>query len=232
MRFPRPFAYPAGSPPSLARDVAPLLERLDELEIDYDLATDVDLAFDAPLTNGQGVLLPGSARWTTRTLAKRLREFVDGGGRVAVFGPEALTATVTVADSVLSRPTPSTDVDAFGGRLGAVRLLEPGTPLSVTADDPSLGLLEGFSGRLDGFTRVEELEATGGGQVVAGVGEETTDLLPALSAVETGDGLVIRVGLPEWGQRLSEGSAAVEQLTANVLDILRGAEPRVRTARG
>ena len=127
---------------------------------------------------------------------------------------------------------PSTDVDAFGGRLGTVRLLGAGTPLSVTADDPSLGLLEGFSGRLAGFTKVEELEATGGGKAVAGVGEETTDLLPALSAVETGDGLVIRVGLPEWGQRLSEGSAAVQQLTANILDILRGAKPRVRTARG
>lgn len=232
VRFPRPFAYPAGSPPELARDVAPLLERLEELEIDFDLATDVDLAFDAPLTDGQGVLFPATARWTTRTVAKRLREFVDGGGRVAVFGPSALTATVTVADSALSRPTPPTEVDAFGGRLGAVRALEAGTPLTVTADDPSLGLLEGFSGRLDGFTRVEELEATGGGDVVAGVGEESTDLLPALSAVRTGDGLVIRVGLPEWGRQLSSGSAAVEQLTANILDLLRGVKPRVRTARG
>ena len=64
------------------------------------------------------------------------------------------------------------------------------------------------------------------------MGEETTDLMPALSAVESGDGLVIRVGLPEWGQRLAAGSAPVEQLTANVLDLLRGVEPRVRTARG
>ena len=135
VRFPRPFVYPAGSPPELARDVAPLLRRLEELEIDYDLATDVDLALGAPLTDGQGVLLPASARWTPRSLAKQLREFVDAGGRVAVFGPEALTATVTVADSVLSRPTPTTDVDAFGGRLGGVRLLEPGTSLTVIADD-------------------------------------------------------------------------------------------------
>ena len=232
VRFPRPFTYPAGSPPELARDVAPLLDRLEALEIDYDLATDVDLAFGAPLTEGQGVLFPATARWTTRPLAKRLREFVDGGGRVAVFGPDALTATVTVADSVLSRPAPPTDVDAFGGRLRAVRALEPGTPLTVTADAPALGLLEGFSGQLDGFTRVEELEAPGGGEVVAGVGEESTELLPALSATRTGDGLVIRVGLPEWGRRLASGTAAVEQLTANILDLLRGAKPRVRTARG
>ena len=82
------------------------------------------------------------------------------------------------------------------------------------------------------LARFEELEATGGGEIVAGVGEESTDLLPAFSATEVGDGLVIRVGLPEWGQRLDDGSPAVEQLTSNILDLLRGVQPRVRTARG
>ena len=231
VRFPRPFVFSGGQPPGLGREIGPLLAHLDTHEIPYDLATDLDLAFGGePGAQREGVLLPSAAQWTTRPLARRLREYVQNGGRVAVFGPRALTGTVTVGDGVLARPSPLTEVDAFGGRLAAVGARSG--PLTVQQEDPSLGLLEGFSGQLGGFTAVEELVTPGDGELRTGVGVESPDLLPALSATALGDGLVIRVGLPGWGQRLQDGSAAVEQLTLNIADVLRGAKPRVRTAKG
>ena len=48
-----------------------------------------------------------------------------------------------------------------------------------------------------------------------------------LSAI--GDGMVIRVGLPQWGERLQGRSVPVQQLTRNVADILRGREPEIRS---
>jgi hypothetical protein len=60
-------------------------------------------------------------------------------------------------------------------------------------------------------------------------GEELPPAYPALALSQLGEGTVIRVGLPEWGARLKQGSAPVQQLTRNIADILRGAEPEIRT---
>ena len=51
---------------------------------------------------------------------------------------------------------------------------------------------------------------------------------PALAATRLGDGLVIRVGLPQWAQRIDE-DRQVFQITRNIVDLLRGhraANPR------
>jgi predicted component of type VI protein secretion system len=40
---------------------------------------------------------------------------------------------------------------------------------------------------------------------------------------------VIRVGLPQWAQRIGE-DRQVLQLTRNIVDLLRGTEPRIRNA--
>ena len=64
------------------------------------------------------------------------------------------------------------------------------------------------------------------------VGEETDQLRPALSAATLGEGLVIRVGLPGWGEHLARREDAVVQLTANIIDLLRGVRPKARTAKG
>ncbi len=232
VRFPRLFGYEGGLPPRLLSDIAPLLTSLDDQGIRYDLATDLDLAFsDAPAKGQRGVLLAGGATWVSRELGKRLRAYVDAGGRLALFGPEALRASVSIGDAVLARSSPVTGVDALGARLGDVR--DVNAPLTVLDEDPDLGLLEGFSGTLDGFGSVEELLQPGpGAKVTTSVGEETEKLRPALSAATLGKGLVIRVGLPEWGAHLARRDAAVVQLTANVVDLLRGLEPKARTARG
>jgi len=232
VRFPRPFAFRGGLPPGLASDVAPLLVSLDRLGLRYDLATDLDLVFGtAPQAGQKGVLIPAGAEWISRQLARRLRGYVTGGGRLALFGPRALRASVTVGDGVLVRPSPVTTVDALGGRIGPVRALASGTSLSVLQEEAGLGLLEGFAGELGGFDEVEELLSPGDGEVRTAVGVETAQLRPALSATALGNGLVIRVGLPGWGERLEAGDGSVEQLTANIADLLRGVQPRARTAR-
>jgi hypothetical protein len=177
------------------------------------------------------VLQAGKPTWVSREVAGRLRGYVEAGGRVAIFGPAALRATVTVGDAVLSRPSAETAVDALGGRLGDVRTTD-GKPLTVLAEDPALGLLEGFSGQLPGFASVEELVSPGGGRIATSVGQATEKLRPALSAVTQGKGLVLRIGLPGWGARLRGGDGPVTQLTANVVDLLRRVKPKARTARG
>jgi hypothetical protein len=52
----------------------------------------------------------------------------------------------------------------------------------------------------------------------------------ALTAIRLGEeGLVIRVGLPQWAQRLEEPQVA--QVTRNIIDLLRGQEPKIRSVR-
>jgi len=52
----------------------------------------------------------------------------------------------------------------------------------------------------------------------------------ALTATRLGeDGLVIRVGLPQWARRLREPQVA--QVTRNIIDLLRGQEPKIRSLR-
>ena len=53
--------------------------------------------------------------------------------------------------------------------------------------------------------------------------------LAPLTAVQLGKGTVIRVGLPEWSQNL--GEANVAQVTRNIIDILRGVKPRIRSTK-
>ena len=52
---------------------------------------------------------------------------------------------------------------------------------------------------------------------------------PALSATRIGDGLMIRVGLPQWAERIDD-DRQVYQITRNIVDLLRGTEPKIRTA--
>ena len=95
---------------------------------------------------------------------------------------------------------------------------------------------------LPGFTQLEESAPVGSGKLLAAVGqplspeeeaESTTtgkaprELRPALTAVQLGKGTVIRVGLPEWPQRLRRPD--VSQVTRNIVDILRGVQPRIRS---
>jgi flagellar hook assembly protein FlgD len=240
-------AYPrllaGGLPAGFSDQVAPLLAFLDRQKVNYDVTTDLTLAASrAGLTEErQGVLLPGPLRWVSTEVARRLRRYASDGGRVASFGADSMRRGVAVARDRLLRPLPPADSDPFGAALRPQRSLESGAaPLQPVADDPEIGLLTGVE-ELPGFTALEESEPSDRVRVALAAldqdaieaaeaaGEELPPAYPALALTQVGGGTVIRVGLPEWGARLKQGAVPVQQLTRNIADILRGAEPEIRT---
>ena len=60
-----------------------------------------------------------------------------------------------------------------------------------------------------------------------GRGEAGDDRPAALTAIKLGDGLVIRVGLPQWTARLRDPE--VSQITRNIVDLLRGKPTKIRS---
>jgi hypothetical protein len=122
-----------------------------------------------------------------------------------------------------------------------VRRTAAPTTLTVVDGDPAYALLEGFDGTLDGFSVFEDSDPPQNdrGRILAALGtenasgeEEGTDelpapLRPALAATEIGKGVMIRVGLPEWTQRLDDRQVA--QITLNIADILRRLPAKIHT---
>jgi flagellar hook assembly protein FlgD len=242
-----------GLPPGLAAEVAPLLVFLDRAGVPYDLTSDLALmhgkgpsADDRP-----GVLLAGSQRWITAGYARRLRRYVLDGGRLASFGADSLRRGVLVPrrrdgdPGVLRRPTQPIDRDPLGARLEPLRRLPAGTELRPIAGNASAPLLSFWDGSLGGFPAVEESAPPAAAdriRIVAGVGVEPVpegseesgalppEPRPALTQARLGKGTVIRVGVPGWAGRLGE-DPDVDQLTRNVLDILRGTAPKPRGLR-
>jgi hypothetical protein len=142
----------------------------------------------------------------------------------------------------LERPTQPAAADPFGVRVAKERRVgAPTTLVQYEPEDTSFGLMEGALD-LPGFTRLEEATSLGKGRVLAAIGQPLTpqeeaeaaqtgkparELRSSLSAVRLGKGTVIRVGLPEWPQRLKDPNVA--QVTRNIYDILRGVQPRIRS---
>jgi FlgD Ig-like domain len=239
-------------PWDLRHRVAPLLAFFDRAKIRYDLTSDLDLALSTGprASDRMGVLLAGPERWITRSYAKRLRQYVADGGRLASFGADTLRRGVTLlhdeagTSGRLVRPTQPTDRDPFGTRLKPVRRARAPVTLSLIGGDATFGLLEGFDGALEGFRVLEESEppAEGKGTLRAALGVETApaeeepgvpeelppEPLPTIAATEIGKGLTIRVGLPGWTQHLRDRQVA--QITLNIADLLRRLEPRIRSA--
>ncbi len=247
-----PRVFDDGLPADLYERVAPLLVQLDRAKIRYDLTSDLDLALSrAPrASDRKAVMLVGSERWITRAYGRRLRRYVLEGGRLASFGVESLRRGVTIQrnrDKTAGRFVRATQPalqDPFGTRFEDVRSTGAPAVLTQIEGDPAYDLLEGFDGALEGFSVLEEsdLPSGGRGEILAALGietatEETPEVpdelppapRPALAATELGDGLVIRVGLPQWAQRIGE-DRQVLQLTRNIVDLLRGTEPRIRSA--
>lgn len=257
VNWPRVIAGDHGLPATFADQTAPLLVLLDRARIRYDLTSDIALARsrDPRATDREGVVLAGPLRWVPRTLARRLRRYVEDGGRLASFGAESLRRGVRLGPNRLTQPTQPTPTDPFGARLDPVRRPRVGAdgqtplPLTALADDAALGLLTGSDGIVDAFGRLEESQArpeARGGKVVAALGQDVTEAeraaaeakgeqprtaLPALTAARLGKGVVVRVGLTEWVQRAGT-DREVGQITRNIIDVLRRVKPRVRSAFG
>jgi hypothetical protein len=243
-----PVSWPRVQPDGLPQDVletaGPLLAFLDAAGVRYDITSDLDLALsESPRASDRaGVLLAGSERWIPRSYARRLRDYVDEGGRVASIGVESLRRGVAVRATAdrsagrLLRPTQPTVADPFGARFEPVRDSGALVTLSLIDGDPGYGLLEGFDGTLEGFSAREESEPAEGGRVLAALGVENvpssdedtlTPPRPSVTATELGKGVIIRVGLPNWAQRLDDRQVA--QITLNIADLLRHLPAKIHT---
>jgi hypothetical protein len=246
-----PRVQPGVLPDDFYETAAPLLRFLDASRIRYDLTTDLDLALSrSPRASDRfGVLLAGRERWITRSYGRRLRRYVLEGGRLASFGSESLRRGVTILRNRdrtagrLVRPTQPSIQDPFGTRFEDVTTAPSPVTLSLIGGDTGHPLLTGFDGALDGFDVLEESELPSGsrGELLVALGVETVteetpevpdelppEPRPAFVATRLGDGLLVRVGLPQWTQKI-EDDRQVAQITRNIVDVLRGVEPRIRT---
>ncbi|HYP48587.1 MAG TPA: N,N-dimethylformamidase beta subunit family domain-containing protein [Thermoleophilaceae bacterium] len=215
----RPFAG-GRLPPRLRREVAPFLLFLDRERLAYDLTTDLALARgEGPaLGNAPGVAFPGSARWLPQPLARRLRRYVDSGGRVASFGADAFRRTVTLRGGLLLDPSPARPANAFGERTALLRT--GNAPLLVSEDE--LGLFEGLTTSIGDFTFFEESTSLpSGSRKLSSAGREPER--PAFIAFRLGRGFFVRSGTPQWSRELAESRLSLEvpRVTARVWRLLR-----------
>lgn len=202
----RPFRGGA-LPPRFRSEVLPLLRFLDRRRLPYDLTTDLALARrrGPALGNAPGVVLAGSALWATGELGRRLRSYVEEGGRLASFGADSLHRQVGLGRRALTGPTPRRPADALGERTALLRTSQ--APLAVEQD--RVGLFRGLDRFVGGFTVFERSAGLPpGARLLAGAGRDPGQ--PAFVAYRLGRGIAFRTGTPQWSRELSEGSLGVE----------------------
>jgi N,N-dimethylformamidase beta subunit-like protein/flagellar hook capping protein FlgD len=196
----RPLA--GGRPPArFGSEVAPLIGFLASNHLRYDITTDVALAAGrGPGFGGhRGVAFAGSERWFTEELDRRLRAYVEHGGRVASFGTDALRRTVTLTTTRLADPGPPQETNVLGEQTGAAS--SAAAPLVVNPGD-TLALFSGTDGFVGLFTRFEQSRRrVAGAKVEASAGRDPSN--PAFVAYTLGRGLVVRTGTPQWSRMLA-----------------------------
>jgi hypothetical protein len=196
----RPLA--GGRPPvGFGSEVAPLLGFLSSNGLRYDLTTDIALAAGRGPGFGsyRGVVFAGSERWFTEALDRRLRGYVERGGRVASFGTDALRRTLTLTATELADPSPPQGTNVLGEETGPAS--SAAAPLVVNPGD-TLGLFSGTDGFVGLFTRFEQSRRrVGGTRIAASAGRDPAH--PAFIAYKLGRGLVVRMGTPQWSRMLS-----------------------------
>jgi hypothetical protein len=214
----RPFAR-GRLPARLVRESAPLLRFLDRERIAYDLTTDLSLARGTgpALGNAPGAAIAGSAIWLTRGLRDRLVSGVAAGKAVAVLGGPSLRRSVALTGGRLRFPSPARADDLFGERTRTEEV-EPPAPLAVEQDRLSL------FGSDDLFGEFSLIEASAslpeGARLLSAAGRDAG--APAFVAYRLGKGTVIRLGTPQWVERLEERAldAEVPAITKRVLGLL------------
>jgi hypothetical protein len=212
----RPFAS-GGLPAGFASEVAPLLRFLDATHLPYDLTTDLALARgQGPQLAGHGgVVLAGSERWFTEPLDRQLRDYVEGGGRVASFGTDALRRTVALAPPQLAAPGPAQPTNALGEQTAP--FATAAAPLVVNPGD-SLGLFGGTDGFVGLFTHFEQSRRrVAGATLAASAGRDPAH--PSFVAYRLRRGLVVRTGTPQWSASLAS-DPEVARVTTNLWSLL------------
>jgi hypothetical protein len=202
VRIARPYAK-TGLPEQLRTQEALLLAQLDRSKRRYDLTTDVALARgEGPaLADHRGVILAGDTRWLDAGVARRLRAYVRGGGRLLSVGTNSLLRSVRIdkaLDSAVS-PTPPTARDLFGARLRPV-VREPVSLVNVVDDVELFGGTEGLFGGIDAFEQT--LDVRGGSRAIAAAAATQPGDRQVIVASRFGKGLVVRPGIPDFSARL------------------------------
>jgi hypothetical protein len=201
VRIARPYAK-TGLPAQLPEQEALLLAQLDRSGRRYDLTTDIALARgEGPrLAGHRGVILAGDTRWLDVRVARSLRAFVRGGGRLLSVGTDSLRRSVTIAPSDLAvSPTLPTPRDLFGARLRPV-VREPVSLVNVVDDIQLFGGTEGLFSGIDAFEQT--LDVRGGARAIAAAAATQPGDRQVIVASRLGDGLVIRPGIPDFSAKL------------------------------
>jgi hypothetical protein len=204
-------------PVGFRSEVAPLMRYLSANRLPFDLTTDVALANGrGPRLGGHGgVVFAGTERWFTEALDRRLRDYVERGGRVLSFGTDAFRRTVGVTPTQLTAPSPPQETNVLGEQTSPAS--SAAAPLVVNPGD-SLGLFSRTDGFLGLFTHFEQSRRiVGGTRVVTSAGRDPDH--PAFVAYRLGRGLVVRTGTPQWNAMLSS-DAEVANVTRTLWSLL------------
>ena len=212
-------------PRGFAGDVGPLARLLDRDRRRYEITTDLALARGRPprLAGDRGVVFAGDERWLPADLERRLRRYVERGGRVASFGTDAFRRRVTVEPDRLAGATPPAAVNSLGERTTppSAQPGEPPPPAPLVAFSDRLGLFAGTGGLVGAFSRLElsaGLSPEAGGEL-ASAGRAGARRHPAFIAYRLGRGIVVRTGAAGWG-RAAARRADVANVTARIWTLL------------
>jgi hypothetical protein len=213
VRLGRPFAGD-GIPPQIRRHEALLLAQLDRKGRRYDLTTDVALARgEGPrLAEHRGVIVAGDARWLDGRVARALRGFVRGGGRLLSVGTRSLRRSVTFTPGGRAiTPTLPTERDLFGARLRPV--VRPPAPVTLVNVSDKVDLFAGTTGQFGGLGAFEQtVDVRGGAGAIAAAAATQDGARQVIVAARVGKGLVIRTGLPEFSASVREDPELAELL--------------------
>jgi hypothetical protein len=197
-----------GPPASLSDDAA-LLAFLTSEHLSYQLTTDVALAEGRgpSLVNRWGVLFPDGEDYLPASLARAsstgsppLTSFVQGGGRVLTLGTGTFTGVSRLsgsASSLWAGVPSSSKADLFGARRGRVT---PTGGALITELTDQLGLFGGILA-FSGFSQYQPIEPPGSQALsAAGISEQSA----AIVGFRYGSGIVVEVGLPNFGSSLPQ----------------------------
>jgi hypothetical protein len=200
VRANRYFAH--GEPPAgLDEQVIPLLRFLARERQPYELTTDLALARGSGpgLSGRPGVLFAGDETWLTDKVDLALRDYVDKGGKVASFGTDAFRRLVALGPNTLQDPTEPERVNVFGEQTSEAKIEQ--APMVVNPGS-ELGLLSGTDGFIGQFTEFEQQDRlVSGTQLLESAGRDPKH--PAFVAYKLGNGIVVRVGSPQWASQLA-----------------------------
>jgi flagellar hook assembly protein FlgD len=218
LRTARPYAGGV-LPQGVAEHVGPLLAAIDRAGLRYDITTDVALARgQGPKLQGHsGVVLAGDTTWMDGRVQRSLRTWVRGGGRLLQTGTDSLRRSARVTPARIERPTQPTQRDLFGARLDKLAK-QPGVTLTNTVD--RIDLFQGTDGQLGPFDAYEATSSVGADERILAVASTPDAQHDVIVASRFGDGVVVRLGLPDFAQRLS-GDPELVQLLKRIWQLLR-----------